>query len=73
MFKLLLFFMKEAVMILHGIYENGNIKVKGKNLPMIKTEVEIIIKDKPWQKKIKKVKIKGEPVSETIVKARYEE
>jgi len=60
-------------MILHGVYEKGNIKIKGKNLPMIKTEVEIIIKDKPWQKKIKKVKIKGESVSETIVKARYEE
>ena len=60
-------------MILHGVYENGNIKVKGKNLPMIKTEVEIIIKDKPWQKKIKKAKIKGEPLSETIVKARYDE
>lgn len=60
-------------MILHGVYENGNIKVKGKNLPMIKTEVEIIIKDKPWQKKIKKAKIIGEPVSETIVKARYDE
>lgn len=68
-----MFFIQEAVIILHGVYENGNIKVKGKNLPMIKTEVEIIIKDKPWQKKIKKVKIKGEPVSETIVKARYEE
>jgi len=60
-------------MILRGIYENGNVKVKGKNLPMIKTEVEIIIKDKPWQKKIKKVKVKGEPLSDTIVKARYEE
>lgn len=60
-------------MILHGVYDNGNIVIKGKNLPMIKTEVEIIIKDKPWQKKIKRVKIKGEPVSETIVKGRYEE
>jgi hypothetical protein len=60
-------------MILRGTYENGNVKVKGKNLPMIKTEVEIIIKDKPWQKQIKKVKVKGEPLSDTIVKARYEE
>ena len=60
-------------MILHGIYDNGNIKINGKNLPKIKAEVEIIIKDKPWQKKIRKVKVTGEPLSETIVKARYEE
>jgi len=60
-------------MILHGIYENGNIKIKGENLPQIKAEVEIVIKDKPWQKKIKKVRATGEPVSETIIKARYEE
>ena len=61
------------MMILHGIYENGVIKIKDKNFPMIKTEVDIIMKDKPWQRRLKKVKIKGEPVSETIVKARYEE
>ena len=59
--------------ILHGIYENGVIKIKDKKFPMIKTEVDIIMKDKPWQRRLKKVKIKGEPVSETIVKARYEE
>lgn len=60
-------------MILHGVYENGVVKIKGKKLPMIKAEVDIIVKDKPWQRRTKKVKIKGEPVSETIVKARYEE
>ena len=59
--------------ILQGIYENGVIKIKDKKLPMIKVEVDIIMKDKPWQRRIKKVKIKGEPVSETIVRARYEE
>jgi hypothetical protein len=59
--------------ILHGIYENGVIKIKDKKLPMITTEVDIIMKDKPWQRRLKKVKIKGEPVSETIVRARYEE
>ncbi len=31
------------------------------------------MRDKPWQRRIKKVKIKGDPVSETIVRARYEE
>ncbi|HBJ74583.1 hypothetical protein KN63_08380 [Smithella sp. F21] len=60
-------------MILHGIYENGVIKIKDKKLPMIRAEVDIIVKDKPWQRRIKKVKIKGEPVSETIIRARYEE
>jgi len=58
--------------ILHGIYENGVIKIKDKKFPMIKTEVDIIMKDKPWQRRLKKVKIKGEPVSETIIRARYE-
>ncbi|GAB6272580.1 MAG: hypothetical protein STSR0003_24270 [Smithella sp.] len=61
------------MMILHGIYENGVIKIKDKKLPMIRAEVDIIVKDKPWQRRIKKVKIKGEPVSETIIRARYEE
>lgn len=28
-------------MILRGAYKNGNVKVKGKNLPMIKTEMEM--------------------------------
>ncbi len=60
-------------MILHGIYENGVIKIQDKKLPMIRAEVDIIVKDKPWQRRIKKTKIKGEPVSETIVRARYEE
>ena len=60
------------MMILHGIYENGVIKIKDKKFPMIKTEVDIIMKDKPWQRRLKKVKIKGEPVSETIIRARYE-
>ncbi len=60
-------------MILHGTYDNGVIKIKDKNLPRVKAEVEIILKDKPWQRSLKKVKVKGESVSETIVKARYEE
>ena len=30
-------------MILHGIYNNGRIKIKEKKLPKIKTEVDIIL------------------------------
>jgi len=48
------------------------LKYKDKKLPRIKVEGANIMKDKPWQKRIKKVKIKGEPVSETIIRARYE-
>ncbi len=37
-------------MILHGIYDNGKITIKEKNIPKIKKEVEIIFND---DKKIK--------------------
>lgn len=59
-------------MILQGTYNNGIITVKGKKLPKLQVEVEIVIKDKPWQKSTSKVKIKGKPLSATIVEARYE-
>jgi hypothetical protein len=49
------------------------LKYKDKKLPLIKVEGDNIMKDKPWQRRLKKVKIKGEPVSETIIRARYEE
>ena len=60
-------------MILHGIYNNGQITILDKNLPKIKTEVEIKIKNKPWQRKVKRIKVKGKPVSDTIIEERYNE
>jgi hypothetical protein len=59
-------------MILHGIYKDGQITLKEKKPPLITAEVEIILKEKPWQRKHKKIKVKGELLSETIIKSRYE-
>ena len=60
-------------MILHRIYNNGKIKILDKNLPKLKIEVEIRIKNKPWQRKIRRIKlVKGEPISATI-EERYSE
>ena len=61
------------MLILHGIYDNGKIEILDKDLPMIKGDVEIKIKQKSWKRKIEPVEVKGEPVSTTIVNARYEE
>ena len=61
-------------MILHGIYDHGKIKIIEKDIPQIKTEIEIIFKEteKSWQRKVKRVKINGEPASVTLIKDRYE-
>ena len=61
-------------MILHGIYDHGKIKIIEKDIPQIKTEIEIIFKEpkKSWQRKVKRIKIKGEPASITLIKDRYE-
>lgn len=60
-------------MILHGIYDNGNIRILDKDLPKIKTEVEIIIKDNPFHRDIKKVTIKNNILaSDLIVRERNE-
>lgn len=34
-------------MILHGIYDRGKIKIKGKKLPDITSKVEIYLKEEP--------------------------
>jgi hypothetical protein len=59
-------------MILQGTYNNGVITLKGTKLPRVKAEVEVVIKDKPWQKRLDKIKIKGKSLSRTLIDARYE-
>lgn len=59
-------------MILHGIYENGIIKIIEKNIPKIITEVEIIINN-PLSKPIKRIKPKKNSVSSAIIEERYEQ
>ncbi|MGC8764976.1 MAG: hypothetical protein ACP5QT_03735 [Brevinematia bacterium] len=61
------------MIILHGTYENGKIKILDNDLPESKSDVEIRIEKKSWQRKINQVSIKGEPLSKTIVRLRYEE
>ena len=58
-------------MLLHGTYDNGKIIIREKNLPKIKTEVEIISKN-ILSRKIKKVKPSGKDISSAVIEERYE-
>ena len=60
-------------MILHATYDNGTITIHEKDLPKVKADVEIVFKKKNWLKTVKRIKVDGEPVSETIIKLRDEE
>lgn len=61
------------MIVLHGIYENGKVTITDKDIPDIKAEVEIIIRKKSWQRKVKRVKMTGKTLaSKTVVKMRNE-
>ena len=45
------------MIILHGIYDNGKVEITDKNLPNIRAEIEIILKEKSWQRDNSRIKL----------------
>jgi hypothetical protein len=60
-------------MVLHGIYDKGKIRIDEKDLPDIKTPVEIKPSGKPWIRDVKPIKIKDGSIADTVCRERYEE
>lgn len=64
---------RSNMIVLHGFYENGKVTITDKNLPDMKTEVEIIIRKKSWQRNVRRVKLTNKVLaSDTIIKMRNE-
>ena len=61
------------MIVLHGFYENGKVTITDKNLPDIKSDVEIIIRKKSWQRNSRRVKFTNKILaSDTIIQMRNE-
>jgi hypothetical protein len=61
------------MIVLHGFYDNGKVTITDENLPDIKTDVEIIIRKKSWQRNSRRVKLTSKILSsDTIIKMRNE-
>jgi hypothetical protein len=55
------------MIVMHGIYENGVVTITDKDIPNIKAEVEIIIQNKPWQRKVNRVKLQTTDLASDIL------
>ena len=61
------------MIILHGIYDNGKIEITDKGLPNVRAEIEIILKEKSWQRENSRIKLqKQDLASDVIVNLRSE-
>ena len=61
------------MIILHGIYDNGKIEITDKGLPNVRAEIEIILKEKSWQRDNSKIKLQKQVLaSDVIVNLRSE-
>ena len=45
------------MIILHGIYDNGKVEITDKNLRNVRAEIEIILKEKSWQRDNSRIKL----------------
>lgn len=59
------------MIILHGIYDNGQVKITDKNPPAGKATVEIQLSVKSWKREVKRVKLKTGSITEIIDEERY--
>ena len=61
------------MIILHGIYDNGKVEITDIDLPNVRAEIEIILKEKSWQRDNSKIKLQKQVLaSEVIVNLRSE-
>ena len=55
------------MIILHGIYDNGKVEITDKNLPNIRAEIEIILKEKSWQRDNSRIKLQKQVFASKII------
>ena len=55
------------MIILHGIYDNGKVEITDKNLPNIRAEIEIILKEKSWQRDNSRIKLQKQVLASDII------
>ncbi|NBU98784.1 MAG: hypothetical protein EBS19_11345 [Spirochaetia bacterium] len=55
------------MIILHGIYDNGKVEITDKNLPNVRAEIEIILKEKSWQRDNSRIKLQKQVLASDII------
>ncbi len=55
------------MIILHGIYDNGKVEITDKDLPNVRAEIEIILKEKSWQRDNSKIKLQKQVLASDVI------
>jgi hypothetical protein len=55
------------MIILHGIYDNRKVEITDKNLPNVRAEIEIILKEKSWQRDNSRIKLQKQVLASDII------
>ena len=55
------------MIILHGIYDNGKVEITDKDLPNVRGEIEIILKEKSWQRDNSKIKLQKQVLASDVI------